>query len=120
MINTPTAVEPKQRPPTPKEGELFKVIELCGKTFEILYGFYEECDRHTKYAEPIAVYPDFAAHPIYTDDGTPFVTAIQSPCKNFDGSQDENSCCEDCAYYLHGEELLGICGCPVNKVMSDE
>ncbi len=115
MFTTILAGDPKQRPPTPKEGDLFKIIELCGKTFEIRYGFYEERDRHTQYAEPIAIYPDFTAQPAYTDDGIPFITAIQSPCKNFDGKQDENSSCEDCGYYLHGEELLGTCTCPINK-----
>jgi len=99
----------------PKEGDLFKVINLHGKTFEIRYGFYEECDRHNKYAEPMEIYPDFISEPQYTDDGMPFVTAIQSPCCSFVGKRDENSTCEECLFYKHGDELIGVCILPKNK-----
>ncbi len=100
---------------TPKEGELFKVIQLHGKTFEIRYGFYEECDRNNHFAEPVEIYPDFIKHPQYTDEGYPFVTAIQSPCQHFRGEKNENSTCEECAHYSHCEELLAICRCPHNQ-----
>ena len=99
----------------PKEGDLFKVIHLHGKTFEIRYGFYEECDRNNLYAEPIEIYPDFLKQPQYTDRGFPFVTAMQNPCTYFAGPKDDDSTCEDCTYYRYGEELLGICICPVNR-----
>lgn len=98
----------------PKEGDLFKVIQLRGETFEIRYGFYEECDRHNQFAEPIEIYPDFIRSPRHTVEGEPFVTAIQSPCDHFHGKRNDNSICEDCAYYRQGEELLGICTCPHN------
>ncbi|MBE6981633.1 MAG: hypothetical protein E7437_04840 [Ruminococcaceae bacterium] len=100
----------------PKEGELFKVIDLYGSTFEIRYGYYEEQDRHSRYAEPIAIYPDFIKQPRYTDDGTPFSTAIQSPCHHFRGKRDENSTCGDCAFYEHCEELMGLCIHPGNRL----
>lgn len=99
----------------PKEGELFKIIELHGRIFEIRYGFYEESDRHNRFAEPVEIYPDFIKHPQYTDEGIPFITAIQTPCPYFRGSRDENSTCEECAYYQHCEELLALCGCPQNR-----
>ncbi len=104
-----------QRSPTPKEGDLYKIIHLHGKTFEIRYGFYEECDRHNRYAEPIEIYPNFIADPQYTAEGIPFITAIQTPCRYFSGEKDENSTCEECSFYRHGEELLAICTCPRNK-----
>lgn len=104
----------------PKEGDLFKVIHLHGTTFEIRYGFYEECDRHNRFAEPMEIYPDFIKRPQHTDDGVPFVTAIQTPCPHFTGNKDENSSCEECAYYQHGDELLGICTCPHNMKDSEE
>lgn len=100
--------------PLPKEGDLFKVIHLHGRVFEIRYGFYEECDRHNQFAEPIEIYPDFIKNPQHTVEGFPFITAIQSPCHHFVGNRDSNSTCEECAYYSHGEELLGICTCPMN------
>jgi len=104
-----------QRSPGPQEGDLFKIIHLHGKTFEIRYGYYEECDRHNRYAEPIEIYPDFLADPQHTAEGIPFITAIQTPCQHFSGEKDENSTCEECAFYQHGEELLAICTCPNNK-----
>lgn len=109
QLNTDTV------PAVPKEGELFKIIQLHGKTFEIRYGFYEECDRHNPYAEPVEIYPDFIKQPQYTQEGCPFITAIQTPCKNFQGKKDENSTCEECVFYRHCEELLAICACPENK-----
>lgn len=100
----------------PREGDLFKVIHLYGRTFEIRYGFYEECDRHNQFAEPVEIYPDFFCAPQYTDEGIPFITAIQSPCTHFVGNRDANSTCEDCNHYRHGEELLGTCACPQNRL----
>lgn len=106
-------IQPNTSPP--KEGDLYKVIHLHGKTFEIRYGFYEECDRHNQFAEPMEIYPDFLKEPQHTDDGIPFITAIQNPCAHFVGNKDANSTCEECAHYRHGEELLGICACPENQ-----
>ena len=97
------------------EGELYKIIHLRGKTFEIRYGYYEDCDRYTQYAEPMEIYPNFRDDPVYADDGSPFVTAMQSPCDHFNGIINENSTCEDCAFYLQGEELIGICTCARNQ-----
>lgn len=107
-----THMQPNITPP--KEGDLFKVIQIHGKTFEIRYGFYEECDRHNGFAEPMEIYPDFIKHPQYTDEGVPFITAIQTPCDHFSGERDDNSTCEECGFYRHCEELLGICACPMN------
>ena len=104
-----------QAPTVPKEGDLYKIIEVYGKTFEIRYGFYEESDRHSQFAEPMEIYPDFVEFPEYTDCGKPFITAIQTPCENFSGERNENSTCEECTFYKNCEELLGICLCPENQ-----
>ena len=106
--------------PVPKEGDLYKIIRLYGKTFEIRYGFYEECDRYTQFAEPMEIYPNFIKEPQYTDEGIPFATAIQIPCENFSGEMDENSTCEECSFYQSCEELLGICTCPRLKISLGE
>lgn len=100
----------------PKEGDLFKTILLEGTTFEIRYGFYEERDRYTRYSEPMPLYPDFLRAPRFTREGVPFVTAIQDVCQHFIGEKDPNSVCGDCAAYRHGDELIGTCACPANKV----
>lgn len=97
---------------TPKEGDLFKNIETNGAVFEIRYGFYEECDRHINGAEPIPIYPNFLECPKYTSEGLPFVTEMQVPCEHFAGEDHADSGCGDCAFYRHGDELLGICTCP--------
>ena len=115
MIEKLLGLDTEHQTPIPKEGDLFKIIRLCGETFEIRYGFYEECDRHTKYAEPIEIYPNFLKEPQFTDEGLAFVTAVQVPCEFFSAKKNENSTCEECSYYRHGEELIGICSCPMNK-----
>lgn len=120
MLKVLLSLDDEQRTPAPKEGELYKVIKLFGRIFEIRYGYYEECDRHSRYAEPVEIYPDFLYEPQYTDEGIPFVTAIQAPCQNFCGERDENSTCEDCRFYRHGEELLGVCACPANCTLADQ
>ena len=108
--------ETDQKQSIPKEGDLFKVIRLYGKTFEIRYGYYEEQDRDYHYAEPMEIYPDFLKCPQYTEDGLPFVTAIQEPCPCFDGEKHDNITCEECSHYLQGEELIGVCVCPANRL----
>jgi hypothetical protein len=104
---TPSAV--------PKEGDLYKVIEFQGKVFEIRYGFYEEQDRHSQFAEPMEIYPDFIKQPLYTDAGFPFVTAFQIPCAYFSKQLDDNSTCDECACYRPGEDMIGLCECPKNR-----
>lgn len=115
MLTKLFGLDTGQRAVVPKEGDLFKVIELYGTTFEIRYGFYEDRDRHNRYAEPMEIYPDFIKNPQHTHDGMPFVTAMQTPCALFKGKKDEDSTCDDCAFYQHCEEMLGICACPKNK-----
>ncbi len=118
MLKELKATHTGQSPPAPKEGDLFKTIETHGKVFEIRYGFYEECDRHHKYAEPMEIYPDFINRPQYTDDGIPFATAMQNPCIYFNGKRDDNTTCEECAFYKQCDELLGICLCPMNRLVT--
>lgn len=104
----------------PKEGDLYKRIEYQGKIFEIRYGFYEEQDRYSQYAEPMEIYPDFLNQPQYTREGAPFVTAFQNPCEYFGGNLNENSICEECASYRQVEELIGLCECPQNRKSMEE
>ena len=47
----------------PQEGELFKIITLGGKSFEIKYGYYEDYERNM--GDPIPIYPDFIKAPCY-------------------------------------------------------
>ena len=99
----------------PQEGTLFKVIHLWEQSFPIYYGYYEQCDRENPAVEPMPIYPDFLKTPCYTQDGAPFVTQMQDICSHYCGKQGPCRECGDCRYYLHGEELLGICTCIRNR-----
>lgn len=100
-----------------KEGDLYGVVTTFGKSFELRYGYYEECDRQNPLCEPIPIYPDFLRTPLYTEDGKPFVTMMQDACKSFKGEtkQTLDSTCAECGYFKKGEELFGVCTCSKNK-----
>lgn len=95
----------------PKEGDLYKVITVFGKTFELYYGYYDERDRYSKYSTVMEIYPDFILNPIYTDEGLPFVTAIQEICEHYKKARDTTNRCVDCIHYQKGVELFGLCMC---------
>ena len=107
LTNINSNAPPKKK----QEGDLFKIIEAHGQSFEIRYGYYEDVDRQNPYLDPIEIYPDFLKSPLYTENGVPFVTAIQKPCEHFWGEPDEENTCYQCAYYEKCEELLGVCRC---------
>ena len=44
-----------------KEGDVYKVVKIFDRTFELRYGYYNELDRNGKYNEPIPIYPDFSS-----------------------------------------------------------
>lgn len=101
--------------PIPKEGDLFKRLELHGHIFDIYYGYYEEIERENPMIDPMPIYPDFLKEPRYTKDGFPFVTKMQDGCRYFEGSSEKGLECAECRHYRHGDELLGICTCSQNK-----
>ncbi len=103
-----------------QEGDLYKIISLHGHTFPLYYGYYEECERQNPEIDPMPIYPDFLKEPRYTDDGFPFVTKMQDACKHYNGKTGKYNDCAECACYLHGDELIGICICPKNKQNSDK
>lgn len=94
----------------PTEGELYKLIKLCGNAFEIRYGYYEDYERENEFSEPIPIYPDFLKEPVYTDEGYPFVTHMQSLCE-YGNSTYKEGCCSDCSHFNKGEDLIGLCIC---------
>lgn len=94
----------------PKEGDLYKEITIYGKTFRLLYGYYEDFERYGQYNEPMPIYPDFIKEPVYTENGIPFVTAMQDVCKDYEGKHDGDSCSE-CRYFQKSEALFGLCNC---------
>lgn len=97
----------------PKQGDLYKVVEIMGVRFELRYGYYDEMDKFGKYPEPIPIYPDLKSEPVYAEGNIPIVTAMQDVCEHFIG--DEEGGCGECQHYERGEELFGCCRCPNNK-----
>ena len=93
----------------PKEGDIFEVVKIYGKTFEIYYGYYEEFERESFYGEPVPVYPDLKTNPEYDSDGTPIVTEMQIACERYSGSSNEDSCGK-CTHFKKGDKLFGLCG----------
>jgi len=114
--------ELSQQKNIPKEGNVYKVITTFGKTFELKYGYYEECDRQSPLCRPVVIYPDFIKEPVYTDDGTPFVTMVQDACKSYMGEtkRTPDTTCAECKYFERGEDWIGICKCPHNRERKNE
>ena len=102
---------------THEEGELYKVVTTFGKTFELRYGYYEECDRQSPLCDPVVIYPDFTKEPVYTDEGTPFVTMMQDACKSYKGDtkRTPDTTCDECKYFQCGEDWIGICKCVLRR-----
>lgn len=94
----------------PKEGALYKTLEIEGRRFSLYYGYYEESDRYNPFCDPIPIYPDFLKEPIYTDGGHPFATDMQDACEHYRGQSAEDGCfC--CLHYKKCEDFFGICLC---------
>ena len=91
-----------------RDGDLYKTVTVRGRTFELYYGYYEDYERQS--GEPVPIYPDLVSAPVYTDDGLPLVTQMQALCEHGD-SRFEDGLCVDCRYFLHGEDLIGVCSC---------
>jgi hypothetical protein len=114
MLNKLIQGEGAQKKTHPAEGDLFKVVTTFGRTFELRYGYYGECDRRY---EPDVIYPDFTLEPVFTDSGEPFVTMMQDACARYSGESEKtpDTTCAECKYFTRGEEWFGICKCEQNR-----
>ncbi len=118
MINKFTQTHDPATPNTgPKEGDIYKIVSLHGKTFTLRYGYYAECDRNNPLCRPIPIYPDFRASPAYNAEGIPFVTEIQDACEHFRGAsvKTEDSTCGECVHYRRGSDWIGVCKCEMRR-----
>ena len=100
---------------SPKEGDVYKVLQIHRRNIELRYGYYEAEERANPYIDPMPIYPDFRKNPWFTEDGFPFVTKMQDVCDYYQGKKSDDSECAECRYYFHGEDLIGICLCPQRK-----
>lgn len=100
----------------PKEGELYKIIDIGEHRFELRYGYNEEFERRQEC--PVVIFPDLISEPRYTDDGYLIVTSVQEPCEHYspiDGKQFEDWCA-DCKHYPGVHHEIGICRCEKNRM----
>lgn len=98
-----------------KEGQLYKQLHISGWSFPIYYGYYEEADRHGRFSDPVPIYPDFRASPVYDSAGRPFVTAMQDACEQYAGHRKHDRECGSCRHYRIGDDLIGTCTCTGNR-----
>lgn len=92
------------------EGDVYKTITVADHTFTIKYGYYTESERTSD--DPMPIFPDFDAEPLYSLDGYPLVLRIQEACEHYvphDGIGD--GWCADCTYYPSEYDEIGICRC---------
>ncbi len=89
-----------------RDGDLYKIMDIHGVSFEIRYGYYEEFERD--HHDPVPIYPDLATEPRYTPYGRPLVTAMQNACDSFEGADPELGC-YGCKYYKEENDLIGTC-----------
>ena len=89
-----------------RDGDLYRRIKINGREIEIRYGYYADYERGRQ--EPLPIYPNFIAEPMYTDDGYLLATAMQDVCDRFEGGDPEMGCFS-CKFFLPKEDFLGIC-----------
>ena len=100
---------------SPREGELYADLSVCGEVFTIYYGYYEEVDRES--GDPIPLYPDLSTNPVFCAEGYPIVTQMQIACESYCGSPHEDSC-GHCPFFEKAELLFGKCTAPSKRKLS--
>lgn len=99
----------------PREGDLYKEVNICGKSFRLRYGYYESFERATLHNDPMPIYPDLQKQPHYTPQGVRIVTAMQDVCTYYRGKSQVDTHCADCTHFEKSEELFGLCRCTHNQ-----
>ena len=99
----------------PREGDLYAIVSVSGKEFAIYYGYYDPLDRQS--GDPIPIYPDLKANPVYSPMGQPLVTQMQIACPHYQGAAEEDSC-GHCPFFQKAERLFGLCTSPQKRKLS--
>lgn len=100
----------------PREGELYKTISVGGHTFEVRYGYYCESERES--VDPLPLFPDFAASPVFTESGQPLVSVVQPPCEHYcpKNEMHREDWCGDCRHYSDNTAEIALCNCQHNQL----
>ncbi len=98
-----------------KPGDLYKVITVAGREFEIRYIDCGEFDPESK-GQCIPNFPFFDEKPEYTDDRYPFTNELNDCCEHYktDDPTPEKTC-RDCIYFKDAVEEIGVCRCTARR-----
>ena len=99
-----------------KAGDLYKVIAVAGREFEIRYIDFGEHDPECK-GEFIPDFPFFDEKPEYTEDRYPFTNRLNDCCEHYrteDATPDNT--CHDCVYFQDAVEEIAICCCTARRL----
>lgn len=102
-------------PTLPGEGDLYRIYTVDDISFEIRYGYHAENERGR--VEPLPIFPDMVADPVYTRSGIPVTAYVQAPCRHYVPRQQTypEEWCGDCRHYGGGREKMGRCLCPERR-----
>lgn len=102
-------------PTLPSEGDLYNIYTVDDLSFEIRYGYHAEDERGR--VEPLPIFPDMVAAPVYTHRGTPVTAYMQAPCQHYTPRLHlhPEEWCGDCSHYDGGREKIGRCLCPERR-----
>ncbi len=101
------------------EKQPYRVCRAGGRQFPV----YLEYDEQLNESYP--AYPDFDAHPEYTDYGRPFATAEQESCphcKPRAPGEPQPCDCGGCGWFYREQttyDLIGICMCDLRRKKSE-
>ena len=99
-----------------KAGDLYKVITVAGREFEIRYMDCGDFDPESK-GTFMPSFPYFDEEPEYTDDGYPFTNRFNDDCEHYRSDEPlSNRPCEDCIYFQDAVEDIGVCRCTARKL----
>ena len=98
----------------PREGDVYAIVDVFGRQFELKYGYYDDMDRA---GPPDIIYPDFIKSPIYTDTGEPLVTMMQDACPHYKSSakRTDDATCGECKFFNRDKEWFGLCRSKKNR-----
>ncbi len=97
-----------------REGDIYEVLSVDGRTFEIRYGYYEDFERDG--STPIPIYPDLEKSPVYGESGRYIVTFMQEPCVHYEPRVEHaEPYCGCCKHYPNNKQMINACECEYTK-----
>lgn len=98
-----------------REGDIYEVLSVDGRTFEIRYGYYEDFERDG--SAPIPFYPDLEKSPVYGESSKYIVTFMQEPCIYYEPRvENAEPYCGCCKHYPNNKQMINACQCRYNSL----